>query len=147
MEQPQVEDIFSKGLHALENDQIYLALACFEQAACLEKTPLHCSYLAYCLAKVRSQFPEAVSLCKEALKEDPDNALHYLHLGRVYLLAGQRKKALCVLRRGLRCRDNDPILRELTQIGERKEPVFPSLPRSHPFNKYTGILLRKLGFR
>jgi tetratricopeptide (TPR) repeat protein len=146
MEQ-HVEEIFRKGLDALENGHIYLALSCFEQAASLDRTPLNCSYLAFCLAKVRSQFPESICLCKEALKMDPDNAVHYLHLGRIHLMAGQRKKALGVLRRGLQCEENSAILREITLIGERKNPVIPALGRSHPLNKYLGMLLKKLGMR
>ncbi|HOP39508.1 MAG TPA: tetratricopeptide repeat protein [Geobacteraceae bacterium] len=140
-------DLYAKGVDALENDHIYLALSCFEQAAYLKKTPLCCSYLAYCLAKVRGQYPEAISLCQGALKEDPDNPLHYLHLGRVYAMAGQRMKALSILRQGLRCDDTSEILRELTQLGERKHPLFPSLSRNHPLNKYLGLALSKLGIR
>jgi len=146
MEQ-HVEEIFRKGLDALENGHIYLALSCFEQAACLARTPLNCSYLAFCLAKVRSQYPESICLCKEALRMDPDNAIHYLHLGRIHLMAGQRAKALGVLRRGLQCGDNGAILREITLIGERKNPVVSSLARNHPVNKYLGLLLKKLGMR
>lgn len=147
MEQPQAEETFRKGIAALENGHIYLALACFEQAAAVERTPLHCSYLAYCLAKVRSQFSEAIELCREALEKDPDNAAHYLNLGRVYLMAGEKSKALDVLRQGLRCRENDAIFRELTLLGERKTPIFPSLGRKHPINRYLGLVLKKLGIR
>jgi len=147
MEESHVEDLFAKGVHALENDHIYLALSCFEQAASLEKTPLSCSYLAYCLAKVRSQYPDAISLCKEALAEEPGNSRHYLHLGRIYVMAGQRNKALSILRQGLKCEDNSDLLRELTLLGERKYPVFRSLDRSHPLNKFLGIALNKLGIR
>ncbi len=147
MGESHVEDLFAKGVYALENDHIYLALSCFEQAAFLEKTPLSCSYLAYCLAKVRSQYPDAISLCKEALTAEPDNPLHYLHLGRIYVMAGQRNKALSVLRQGLKCEDNAALLRELTILGERKYPVFRSLERSHPLNKFLGIALNKLGIR
>jgi hypothetical protein len=147
MGEPEVIEIFDKGFHALESGHIYLALACFEQAACIERSPLHCSYLAFCLAKVRSQFPEAVALCREAIKKDPATAVHYLHLGRVYVMAGQRKRALMVLRRGLRCPANDEILRELTIIGSRRPPVFSSLHRTHPFNKFFGMILNKLGVK
>ncbi len=147
MEQPRAEELFLKGLHALDNEQIHLALAFFEQAATLERTPLHCSYLAYCLAKGRFQFPDAISLCREAIKAEPGNALHYFHLGRVYVAAGRRKRALGVLRRGLTCGDNAMILRELATLGERKRPVISSLPRSHPVNKYLGIMLKKIGLR
>lgn len=147
MEESHVEDLFAKGVHALENDHVYLALSCFEQAAYLERTPLKCSYLAYCLAKVRSQYPDAISLCKEALDEDSENPLHYLHLGRIYVMAGQRNKALSILRQGLKCEDNSALLRELTLLGERKHPVFKSLARSHPLNKFLGIALNRLGIR
>jgi len=147
MEQPRMEEIFVKGIDALENGHIYLALACFEQAVAHERTPLHCSYLAYCLAKVRSQFPDAVQLCRDAISEDPGNALHYLHLGRVYLMSGDRSRALDVLREGLGCDGRDAVLRELTLLGERKRPLFPSLDRSHPLNRYLGLLLNKLGVR
>ncbi len=147
MEQPRTEEVFVKGIDALENGHIYLALACFEQAAAIERTPLHCSYLAYCLAKVRSLFPDAVALCREAIREDPGNALHYLHLGRVYLMSGDRSQALDVLREGLGCEGREAVLRELTLLGERKRPLFQSLARSHPVNRYLGILLKRLGVR
>lgn len=147
MEQPRLEELFVKGIDALENGHIYLALSCFEQAAAMERTPLHCSYLAYCLAKVRSQFPDAVKLCREAISRDPGNALHYLHLGRVYLMSGDRGKALDVLREGLGCDGREAVLRELALLGERKRPLFPSLDRSHPLNRYLGLLLNKLGVR
>jgi len=147
MGESHVEDLFVKGVHALENDHIYLALSCFEQAAYLKRTPLSCSYLAYCLAKVRSQYPDAISLCKEALESEPGNTLHYLHLGRIYVMAGQRNKALSILRQGLKCEDTSDLLRELTQLGERKHPVFRSLERTHPLNKFFGLALSKLGIR
>lgn len=140
-------DLFAKGVDALQNDHIYLALSCFEQAAYLDKTPLCCSYLAYCLAKVRGQYPEAVSLCQDAVKAEPANPLHYLHLGRIYEMAGQRRKALAILRQGLRCEDTSAVLRELTLLGERKPPLFRGLSRSHPLNKYLGITLNRLGLR
>ena len=36
MEQPHMEEIFTKGIDALENGHIYLALSCFEQATAME---------------------------------------------------------------------------------------------------------------
>lgn len=147
MERPQIEEIFDKGVIALENGHIYLALACFEEAASLDRSPLHCSYLAFCLAKVRSQFAEAVALCREAVKKDPGNALHYLHLGRVYVMAEQKERALMVLRRGLRCENRGILLHELSLIGDRKRPPIPKLERSHPLNRYLGKILGCLGLR
>jgi hypothetical protein len=52
-----------------------------------------------------------------------------------------------ILRQGLQCKENSALLREITVLGERKDPIFPSLPRSHPLNKYLGLVLAKLGAR
>jgi tetratricopeptide (TPR) repeat protein len=147
MGQPEVGEVFNKGLLALDNGHIYLALSCFEQATYLAKTPLYCSYLALCLAKVRGHYAEAIMLCSEALRDDPDSAAVYLNFGRVYIMAGERRKAQDILRRGLRCEDSAAILKELDLLGERKHPPFPSLRRGHPLNKIIGKLLRKLGVR
>ncbi len=147
MGQSAARDIFAKGLQALEDGHIYLALSCFEQVMYLERTPLHCSYLALCLAKVRGQYADAVALCAEALAKDPDSAVIYLNFGRIHIMAGERRKAQDVLRRGLHCGDSAAILRELDLLGERKNPPFPSLPRSHPLNKIIGKFLNKLGVR
>lgn len=143
----QADEIYEKGLNALTNDHVYLALVCFEQATALEKTPLYCSHLAFCLAKVRGQHQEAIDLCKEALEKDPDNALHYLNLGRIYILSGQKEKALQTMREGLRFEYNQGIILELEKLGTRKNPVIPSLKREHPLNKFCGMLLKKLGCR
>jgi tetratricopeptide (TPR) repeat protein len=147
MRNMQAEEIYEKGLHALSNGHVYLALVCFEQAMNLEKTPIYCSYFAYCLAKARGQFREATALCTEALEKDPHNSVHHLNLGRIYLLAGKREKALQILREGMPFDQNNEIFRELEMMGTRRPPVIPSLQREHPLNKYCGILMKKLGYR
>ncbi|HET6421020.1 MAG TPA: tetratricopeptide repeat protein [Geobacteraceae bacterium] len=147
MPNTQAAEIYEKGLQALSNGHEYLALVCFEQAANMEKTPLHCSYLAFCLAKARGQYREATTLCAEALGNDPANSVHYVNLGRIYILAGQREKALETLREGLQYQRTDEILRELEILGMRGRPVFSYLKRENPLNKYCGLLLKKLGYR
>ncbi len=143
----QAEEFYEKGLHALSNGHVYLALVCFEQAANLEKSSLYSSYLAFCIAKARGQYREAMDLCAEVIVEEPANHIHYLNLGRIHLLAGEREKALRALRDGLQHDKNSEILRELERLGLRKPPVFNWLKREHPLNKYCGILLKKLGLR
>ena len=144
---PQAEENFTKGVQALSNGHLYLALDCFEQAIQLERSPLCCSYLAFCLAQARGQFAEAVSLCEESLDKDPGNSVHYLNLGRVYTMAGQREKAINVFRQGLQFENADDIVRELVTLGTRKPPVIQSLNREHPLNKICGIMMKKLGYR
>ncbi len=56
--------MFIKGLQAYANGHEYLALVCFENAAELERDPLYCSYLAFCL-KVRGNYNKAIALCEE----------------------------------------------------------------------------------
>jgi len=143
----QAEEIFIKGLQAYSNGHEYLALVCFENAVDLEKSPLYCSYLAFCLAKVRGQYCKAIDICREALEKESFNAVHYVNLGRIYLLSNQREKALTTLRQGLQYQHKDEVHRELERLGMRRKPIFPFLRRGNPLNKYCGLLLKKLGCR
>jgi hypothetical protein len=70
-----------------------------------------------------------------------------MNLGRIYVLAGHREKALDILRQGLQYQRNDEILLELEMLGMRSRPIFPYLRRENPLNKFCGILLKKLGYR
>jgi tetratricopeptide (TPR) repeat protein len=143
----QAAEIYEKGLLALSHGYEHLALVCFDNAANLEKAPLYCSYLAFCLAKARGQYCEAIALCGEALEAESSKAVHYVNLARIYVLACQREKALETLRQGLQYQYNDEIFRELESLGMRGKLIFPFLKRANPLNKYCGILLKKLGFR
>lgn len=141
------QDFSSKGIQALNEGNSVAALAFFEKEVQIENTPLNRSYLAYCIAKERGQFKKAVSLCEGAMKEEPANSVHYLNLGKVYLLHGNREEAIRIYREGLKFGDNPQILDELVNLGIRKQPVISFLSRSNPLNKYLGILLARLGFR
>lgn len=147
MRNVQAEEVYEKGLHALSNGHLYLALVCFEQAMNLQKNPLHCSHYAFCLAKARGHYREAMALCREALEKDPQNSVHHLNLGRIYSLAGKREKALHILRQGMQYDKNNEISRELEMMGTRRSPLIASLKREHLLNKYCGILLKKMGYR
>jgi tetratricopeptide (TPR) repeat protein len=147
MSQDEAGELVAKGAEALARDQVYLALVCFERAIRLERTPLICSSLAYCLAKGRGQYREAIELGREAISREPAEPVHYYNLGRVHILAQDRKEAIAVLRQGLQLKMAPEILRELDALGARKPPVFPKLPRSHPLNKLFGRLLSRLGLR
>lgn len=143
----EAEQLVAKGVEALGRGHVYLALVCFEQAIRLERSAPACSGLAYCLAKGRGRYPEAVALGREAISLEPGNPLHYYHLGRVHILAGERHEAISVLRQGLQQEMSPEIIRELDGLGARKPPVFSKLPRSHPLNKFFGRLLSRLGLR
>lgn len=136
-----------RGAAAAEQGNTLVALSLLESAARLGSTPLLASYLGYCMARERQQFKKGAGLCLDAVKEDPEQAIHYLNLGRVYLAAGEKVLAIKTLRQGLRLGRNRLILAELKKLGIRRPPVFRSLPRTHALNKHLGRLFARLGMR
>ena len=141
------DGLLKQGLAFLQENNSLSALACFERAYAVRKTPLVQSYLAVCIATHRGQISEAVSLCLEAIAQEPQETVHYLNLGKVYIKAGKKKEALDILRQGL-SRGENPELRELLErIGVRRKPLFPFLSRENFLNRYIGLVLSRLGLR
>ena len=143
----EIENPFDEGLKELSSGRPDLALGFFEKAVETENTPLVCSYLAYCRARIKGEYREALDLCMEARKEEPKNSEIYLNLGRVHLLAGNRKQAIQVFRLGLRHEKNNRIINELNALGQRRPPPIPFLQRSNPINKFLGKLMARLSRR
>lgn len=139
--------MIAQGIAAANQENTLMALVHLENAAREEASPLLNSYLGYCLAKERHQLARGLALCQQAIQDEPQKTDHYLNLGRIYLLAGQKNQAISTLRRGLKVGRNPRIVQELKKLGLRKSPVFSGLERNHPANKYAGILLQRLGFR
>ncbi len=138
---------FDKGIEALRNDHLYLARACFEQAVKEDRSACHCSFLAFAMARTGGHLEEAIALAREAVAREPGNSTCYLNLGRIYLAAEERAKAIEAFRKGLQYSVNEEIVAELERLGTRKPPLFPSLGRNHPFNHYAGLLLTRLHLR
>jgi tetratricopeptide (TPR) repeat protein len=147
MSTPHIENPFEEGVRELSSRRTGEALKWFEMAVEKERTPLACAYLAYCRAKEKGTYSEAIALCMDAMKEEPKNSEIYLTLGRVYLLAGKKKSAIRAFDLGLRCGKNPQIVNELILLGRRKAPPLPFLDRGHPLNKYLGKFLKTLGLR
>jgi tetratricopeptide (TPR) repeat protein len=139
--------LLRKGEQALKNGDTLVALLQFETAHAIRPLPGVKSKLAYCLARERRQYQQAMALCREALSAEPDNPDHYFQLSRIYLVAGQKRQAIKSLRKGLKFKRHQPIIDELNRLGARKETVFSFLPREHPLNRSAGILLTKLSLR
>lgn len=136
-----------KGVEALHNNHFYLARACFEQAVSEGNDLASCSYLAWCRAKTSGEYAESIALAEQALSMEPANPLHYLNLGKIYLLAGNNLRGMELLRQGIPYDNSGEIVQELAQLDTRKTPLFPSLPRPHPLNRYLGLFLSHLGIR
>ena len=158
-------EMVQRAIAVIDSGDTLQGLIALEGARSLREIPVVNSYLAYCMAKERGQHREAIGLCQAALAVEPHNPAHYLNLGRIYLLAGQKGKALGTLRKGLssdavkdksraaespadcRAKQQALILEELRRLGIRKRPPFPSLPRQHQLNRVVGKLLAALQLR
>jgi len=140
-------ELIENGIACLNDNNRLAALACFDKAFIIGKSPELMSYLSYCIATERGQIYEALKLCNNALSQEPDNPVHYLNLGRIYLHAGKKEEALAILRKGLAFGDNQTIRSMLEKIGTRGKPVLPFFSRNNFLNKYVGILLHRLKLR
>lgn len=141
------DELFTQGLEALARGDTLSALAIFEKAVQGEDRPMISSFLALCIAKERGQFQLAVTLCEKAKAREPHNAVHYLNLGRIFLIAGKKDDAIRTFREGLEYEQSREIIDELEKLGTRRPPLISSLERSNPVNKYLGIILKRLGLR
>jgi tetratricopeptide (TPR) repeat protein len=147
MSKVEAEELFTMGMESLKKGDSRAALDYLEKAVSLDRNPLYCSNLAICLAKQKREFKRAVSLCNEAIKKDPKDSLHFLNLGRVHLLANQKKDAIRIFNMGLRYGENRDIIAELNKFDRRRSPLIPFLARENPVNKVLGKLLYSLGLR
>ena len=147
MPMTESDELFTQGLEALARGDTLSALAIFERAVQREERPTISSFLALCIAKERGQFQHAVTLCEKAKAREPHNTVHYLNLGRIFLIAGKKDDAIRTFREGLGYEQNREIIDEIEKLGTRKPLLISSLERSNPVNKYLGIILKRLGLR
>jgi dihydrofolate reductase len=151
MSKSEAEAHFQRGLIFLKRGNYQKAGECFGEAIRIdrsqklfEKEPKYLSYYGLCLALGADKVSEGLNFCQQAIKENVFQPDFYLNLGKVYLKKGSKRKAVKAFNQGLELdKDNEQIKNEIKQLGERKEPFFPSLPRSHPFNKYLGLLMAR----
>ncbi|PLX88687.1 MAG: hypothetical protein C0614_02340 [Desulfuromonas sp.] len=139
--------LISKARQALLANNALVSMMYLDRVQDDYSRPVVKSLLAYCLAKEKRQFQKALSLCAEALREDPTDPEHYYHLGRIYLLATKKDFAIAAFRKGLKVKRYEPIVNELTRMGLRNKLVFDGLPRNHALNKLAGLVLSRVGAR
>ena len=126
----QYQQLVKDGIAALSSGDTSLALKHLEEAAELGETPELLSHLATAWQRKR-RLPAGHSLGKNALRDESWNSIHYLNLGRSYLLSGRRQDAIRTFRDGLLHENNPHIKEELARLGTRRYPVIASLPREH----------------
>jgi hypothetical protein len=103
------------------------------------KTGTGLSYFGLCLALVQKKFKPAIDLCKRAIELEFYNTVHHANLARVYVAAGNRKKALETVEAGLKIHPEDEELMSVRkQLGIRARPAVPFLDRANPINVSLG---------
>ncbi len=158
-------DVAQEAFRAIDRGHTLQGLVVLESSPELSTIPTVNSYRAYCIAKERGQIREAVRLCQAALDAEPHNPVHYLNLGRVFLHAGDKAKAIAIFWKGIsrapgaeqgvaieaplqgHAKEHALILAELRRLGIRKKVPFPSLHRGHPLNRIAGKLMAVFGMR
>ena len=147
MSPDQIDELLHKGIEAAEKGYIHSAQVFLGQVAEQRKSPEVKTYLAYCQAKGQGRMSSAAKICRESIKREPGNSLHYLILGRILLMAGEKGRAIDSFRQGLRADPNPKIIEELKKLGLRKPAILKSLKRNHPINRALGRLFSAVGLR
>lgn len=136
----EARQLFDRGAESLEEGLHDDALSCLRKA--VELAPDHAqlrSLLGLAVAHGLRDFGESRALCESAAKQEFFNPDLYLNLARVYLEFGRRSEALRYLRRGQMI---DPghvsIHHTIAELGRRRMPIVPFLPRRHPVNRALG---------
>ena len=97
------------------------------------------SYFALCVALVEKKYKAAIDLCKRALELEFYNSEHHMNLMKVYVAAGNRKKALETVEAGLKLHPEDEsLLHARRTLGLRARPAVPFLERANPINVSLG---------
>lgn len=146
------ENQFKKGLTALVDHNYKDATVFFKRAIDVDlarnrgKPDLrYLSYYGLSLAKAGMSTAEAISICRQTVKRHKNHPVLWLNLGRVYLMAGKKQRALEALDRGAQLAPGNRVLaQELAQLERRAHPVLSKLPRSHPVNVALGKLRRSM---
>jgi predicted Zn-dependent protease len=102
--------------------------------------PQHLSYYGLLTALADGRIEEGRKLCEKAVKTAFYDSQMYLNLAKVHFRAGQKARAVTVLRKGMRVDPDDHALRrELARISPRATPALDFLHRGHPVNKFFGL--------
>jgi len=136
----------SEAIEATREEDYLRALTLFievyggDEAAVLNaKAATGLSYFGLCVALVQKKYKAAIDLCKRALELEFYNGDHYVNLMKVYVAAGNRKKALETIEAGLRLHPEDTSLRHARRtLGVRARPAVPFLERANPINVSIG---------
>jgi cytochrome c-type biogenesis protein CcmH/NrfG len=131
-----------RGDEALARGEPVEAHAAYQAAQRLDgNDPGVLSRLGLTLVLVAHDEYKGVAFCEEAVKRGGETADSLYRLARVYHATYQKERAFRSIRRGLALDPgHEGLLALLEQMGVRRKPVIPFLPRSNFLNKFLGKL-------
>ena len=141
------EWLYNRGVELLRRGDRLRAFSMFERAYEIKPTAKCRSYLGMLTATERGLVKKGMDLCQASINDEPGNPLHYLNLSKLLYCVERKGEAVDVVLKA-RGVGNSPEMDEwLMKVGIRKRPVFPFLTRRNPLNKYSGIMLKRIGLR
>jgi tetratricopeptide (TPR) repeat protein len=136
-----------QAIVAARNEEFLVAMTMFADAygnddAPAIRTPKDASGLSWyglTIAVMQKKFKPAIDLCRRAIDLEFYNGDHYANLARVYVIAGNRKKALETIEQGLKLIPEHEYLAQVRRsLGIRARPAVPFLTRENPINVSLG---------
>ena len=101
--------------------------------------------LGYGLARFHGEVDEGLRLCRRAVEIELYQPENHYYLAATYLLAGDRRSAIDALEQGLQVDATHAGLKELmADLGRRRSPMLPFLPRRHVLNRWLGKVRHRL---
>ncbi len=140
------EELFDRGVRLLEARHEHDALRNLKKSYQMNPDSSRClSYLGLALAYSEKRYREAEELCQLAIRKEFYHPEYYFNLGRVYLHAKHKKRAIWAFRKGLEVDRSDARLRRaLEDLGQRAQPLIKFLPRDHIVNRTLGKVRKKV---
>lgn len=151
MDERDISRYIDKGFSLIKEHNTLDALFYLEKVVDgSERADVKSAY-AMCIALERGKVKDGIDLCIQAIEDDPENAFHFLNLGKIYLKDGKKAVAIDIFRKGMKLGMDSEGAKEiafiLNDLGIRKRPLLPFLKRDNFFNKYMGLILHKIRLR
>lgn len=139
-----LKKLIALGKKQLKKNDYDSAARTFEKAFFENKRNSECmSYYGLLSALRWGKVGMGIGLCTQAIKTNTLNPDFYLNLGRVYVVADNKKAATVVFRKGLLAAPSNKNLHNmLYTIGARKKPIIPILKWSNPLNRNLAMFFK-----
>jgi tetratricopeptide (TPR) repeat protein len=139
------EKTLKKALYLSKKGHYKTALKYFKELDSSTLMPRYLSYYALCMAKAEKNYEDAISLGVKAVKTEFYHPEIYLNLGRILSASGRKAFAFRAYKKGLGYDStHQELIKEINEMGIRRNPVVSSLPRENPVNRFLGMLANKL---